>query len=151
MGPARLVRRYLSATAQVAEIQVPQMDLSAMIKAMPSRSNQTDTNPVHLDLPNMDMHMPRYRDMQDTNGYPEILVADHLSWTANGLIALLIILCIIAGIWVYRRGLQIKFFFKDALKGAKLAKLRVQLSDKVIEQELVEIKSVAPDSEETGV
>ena len=64
---------------------------------------------------------------------------------------LLIILCIIVGIWVYRRRLQIKLFFKDALKGAKLAKLRAQLPDKVIEQELVEIKSVAPDSEETGV
>ena len=99
----------------------------------------------------MDTYVPRYQNMQDNDGYPEGIIGHHLSCTANGLIVLLIILCIIVGIWVYRRRFQIKFFFKDALKGAKLAKLRAQLQDKVIEQELVEIKSVAPDSEETGV
>ena len=134
----------------MAEIKVPQMDLAALIKAQ-KINNHKDTNQVHLDLSKMDTYVPGYQNMQDNDGYPEGIIGHHLSCTANGLIVLLIILCIIVGIWVYRRRLQIKFFFKDALKGAKLAKLRAQLQDKVIEQELVEIKSVAPDSEETGV
>ena len=43
-----------------------------------------------------------------------------------------IILCTCAGIWIFRRRFQIRYFFKDALKGAKLAKLRGQGPDQSV-------------------
>ena len=50
----------------------------------------------------------------DNDGYPEVLVAHHLSWTAIGLITILCVLCIVGGVWLYRRRQKIKFFFADA-------------------------------------
>ena len=60
------------------------------------------------------MNEPKYMDMNN-DGYPEVLIAHHLSWTAIGLIIVLCILSLIGGVWLYRRRQKIRFFFADAL------------------------------------
>ena len=88
---------------------------------------------VHLDLKNSNDHyLPKYINMNnDNDGYPELIVAHHLSWMSITLIILLCILCTCVGILVFRQRFQIKLFFKDALKGARLAKERAQRVDNV--------------------
>ena len=106
-----MVRKYLSAEALLQGVEIPPLDLPDMV-----RQNINNSYQVHLDLENHDHYVPNYVKMYDDNdGYPEILVAHHLSWAAIGLITILCILCIIGGIWLYKRRQKIKFFFADAL------------------------------------
>ena len=118
-----MVRIYLSAAAQIAEIKVPQLDLTALIKELPR--NITMQHQIQLNLQQDDSYEPKYMDMNG-DGYPEVLVAHHLSWTARTLIITLIILCIIVSVWLYRRRAKIRFFFADALLAKLGAKKALQ-------------------------
>ena len=104
-------------------------------------TNETDSS-VGLNFDNIENnYVPKYVKMRDDNdGYPEVLIAHHLSWTAIGLIILLCTLGLIGGIWLYRRRQKIKFFFADAL----LTKVKAKQLEKVIKYsakapELIEV------------
>ena len=108
-----LVRRYLTAKARVKSIKIPPFDLAAVVDRQ-SRNNAMKEYQVHLDLPMNSMSEPHWQSM-DNDGYPEVVIAHHLSWTAIGFIVILCILCIITAVWLYRRRQKIRFFFADAL------------------------------------
>ena len=87
-----ILRRYLTASATIKQLEVPSLDLEAIMRARPI-INATAA-PIKLDFGNIgDTYVPKFMNMHDDNdGYPEILVAHHLSWTAIGLIIMLCIL-----------------------------------------------------------
>ena len=96
-----ILRRYLTATATIKQLEVPRLDLLAIMRARPVM-NDTDSS-VNLNFDNDKYgYVPKYESM-DNDGYPEILVAHHLPWTAIGLIIILCVLGGIGGIWLYRR------------------------------------------------
>ena len=115
------------------EIKVPKLDLLAILGAMPT-DNSNNSNQIHFDFKDTDMYVPRWQDMNpDTDGYPEGLIAHHLSWTTIGLIIVLLCICIYLAVWLYRRRVKIKFFFADALLdklGAKREITNVKYSTK---------------------
>ena len=122
-----ILRRFLTATATITHLEVPRLDLVALMRALP-QLNDTDSS-VDLNFNNMgDEYVPKYMDMHDNDGYPEIMVAHHLSWTAIGLIIMICILGIIGGVWLYRRRQKITFFFADAL----LTKVKAKRVEKAI-------------------
>ena len=132
-----MVRRYLTGTTHTNEIAIPPLDLAAL---MPKEVPDNNTYQTHLDLTN-EQYKPNYLSMEDNDGYPELIVAHHLSWMAIILIVSLIILCIIGGVWLYRRRLKIKFFFADPL----LAKLGAKRECKKVTN-----SAKAPESVEVG-
>ena len=140
-----VVRRYFTATAHIQGISIPPLDIAALLhqEAVGNNSYQ-----VHLDLKNSNDHyLPKYMNMNnDNDGYPELILAHHLSWMSITLIILLCILCTCVGIWVFRWRFQIKLFFKDALKGARLAKERAQRVDNK-----VKYSAKAPEGVQLGI
>ena len=122
-----IIKRYLTANAQIQILEVPRLDLVALMRALPVVNN-TDLS-VDLNFNDFrNTYVPHYVPMDNDDGYPEVLIAHHLSWTAIGLISVLCILCIIACVWLYRRRQKIKFFFADAL----LTKIQTKRVKKVI-------------------
>ena len=110
-----ILRRFLTATTTISHLEVPRLDLVALMRALPEMN---DTNlAVDLNFNNIkDSYVPKYEPMyNDNDGYPEVLIAHHLSWTAIGFIILLCVLGVIVGVWLYRRRQKIKFFFADAV------------------------------------
>ena len=115
-----ILRRFLTATATLNHLEVPRLDLLALMQALPVL-NETSAS-VNLNFDNDKYgYVPKYESM-DNDGYPEVLVAHHLSWTAIGLIIILCVLSGIGGIWLYRRRQKIRFFFADALLARVKAK-----------------------------
>ena len=123
-----ILRRFLTATTTLTQLEVPRLDLVALMRALP-RLN--DTDPL-VDLNFDDIahkYVPRYVGMNgDNDGYPEVIIAHHLSWASIGSIIVLCILCIIAAVWLYRRRQKIRFFFADAL----LTKVKAKQVEKAI-------------------
>ena len=122
-----IIRRYLSVRTEIQPLDVPRLDIMAIMRARPVIN---DTSPeIELNFDNINnKYVPRYMDMHDDDGYPEIMIAHHLSWTAIGFIVLLCILGIIGGVWLYRRRQKIRFFFADAL----LTKVKAKQVEKAI-------------------
>ena len=134
-----ILRRYLTATATMNQLEVPRLDLLAIMRARPVM-NDTDSS-VNLNFDNDKYgYVSKYESM-DNDGYPEILVAHHLSWTAIGLIIILCVLGGIGGIWLYRRRQKIRFFFADAL----LARVKAKQVEKAIKY-----SAKSPESVEIG-
>ena len=132
-----MVHRYLSAAAQIDEIKVPQLDLVALIEKQPVVNDTMMA--LNLDFNIKEQNVPRYMDMHDNDGYPEVVIAHHLSWTAIGFIVILCILCIITAVWLYRRRQKIRFFFADAvLNKAKADKIEKAMKYDKKQPELVE-------------
>ena len=142
-----ILRRYLSATASIKQLEVPRLDLMAIMWALPVANDTMPT--VNLDFNIKEQYKPNYMSMNDNDGYPEAIIGHHLSWTAIGMITILCILCTCVWIWVFRRRFQIRFFFKDALRGARLAKLRGQGPDHSIKYSVKEPESVIIDPIDT--
>ena len=113
-----MVRRYVTGTARLDEIAIPPLDLAALIVQSTTLNNSFQ---VHLDIQNDQYYVPKYESM-DNDGYPEVLVAHHLSWTAIGFIILLLCITLYVAIWVYRRRVKIKVFFADALFAKHVSK-----------------------------
>ena len=114
-----MIRRYLTATARERDINIPPLDIAAM---MPTDITPNNSYQVHLDLPNSE-YKPNYVGMNgDNDGYPEGLVGHHLSWTAIGLVIIIICVAIYVAIWVYRRRVKIRVFFADALFAKHVSK-----------------------------
>ena len=121
---------YQEARDNIGNVRMYNRVHLAIMRALPQQGNRSAT--LHLDLSNKDNYEPKYLDMSDNDGYPENLVAHHLSWTSIILVMSLLILCTCVGIWIFRRRFKIQYFFKDALKGAKLAKIRGQGPDHTV-------------------
>ena len=120
-----IIKRYFTASTDIQPLDVPRLDIEAIMRARPVVNDTIPTIDLHFDN-NPYSYVPKYESMDD--GYPEVLIAHHLSWTAIGLIILLCILGIIGGVWLYRRRQKIKFFFADAL----LTKVQTKRVKKVI-------------------
>ena len=89
-----MVRRYLTGTTHTNEIAIPPLDLAAL---MPKEVPDNNTYQTKLDFNSIkESYGPKYESM-DNDGYPEILVAHHLSWTAIGLITVLCVLGLVGG------------------------------------------------------
>ena len=131
-----IIRRYITASADIPLLDVPMLDILAIMRARPV-INDTDLS-VNLDFDNIkNGHKPHYMNMND--GYPEVVIAHHLSWTAIGFIVILCILCIITAVWLYRRRQKIRFFFTDAvLNKAKADKIEKAMKYDKKQPELVE-------------
>ena len=121
-----IIRRYLTASSNIHPLDVPKLDLLAIMRARPVINDTSPT--IDLNFNAGDNYVPKYMDMHDNDGYPEIMVAHHLSWTAIGLITVLCILCIITIVWLYKRRQKIRFFFADAL----LSKVKAKRVEKAI-------------------
>ena len=121
-----IIRRYLTASSNIHPLDVPKLDLLAIMRARPVINDTSPT--IDLNFNAGDNYVPKYMNMHDNDGYPEIMVAHHLSWTAIGLITVLCILCIITTAWLYKRRQKIRFFFADAL----LSKVKAKRVEKAI-------------------
>ena len=142
-----VVRRYITASADIPLLEVPRLDLIALMRAVP-QLNDTDSS-VDLNFNDInDNYVPKYESM-DNDGYPEVLVAHHLSWTAIGLITVLCILCVIGSGWLYRRRQKIRFFFADAVLDKVQAK-RVKTAVKYDTKKPEEIKVIEDVESATG-
>ena len=74
------------------EIQLPKLDLRSILGNLPENTDN-NTFMVNLDIKDNNMYVPQWQEMNyDNDGYPEALIGHHLSWTAIGLISIL--LCI---------------------------------------------------------
>ena len=71
-------------------LEVPRLDLMAIMRALPAFNDTTHMVELNLDI--KEQYLPKYEYMNDNDGYPEGIIGHHLSWTAIGLI--IIILCI---------------------------------------------------------
>ena len=137
-----MIRRYITATARMRTINIPPLDIAAMIP-VDVTLNDSRQYQVHLDLKTRHEHyQPNYVGMNNDNDvYPEVLIAHHLSWTAIGLIIILCVLGGIGGIWLYWHRQKIRFFFADAL----LARVKAKQVEKAIKY-----SAKAPESVEIG-
>ena len=121
-----VIQRYITATTHTHGVAVTPLDIAALLQ---ENIMDNDTFQVHLDLEDTNKnYVPKYESMEDNDGYPELVIAHHLSWTAIGLITILCILSILGGVWLYRRRVKIRFFFADAL----MAKLKTQKEAKEV-------------------
>ena len=120
-----MVRKYLSAQALLRGIEIPPLDLKEIVRQHINNSRQYQ---VHLDLKTQyEQYKPNYVKMSDdTDGYPEVLIAHHLSWTAIGLLIIVLCISVYVAIWVYRRRVKIRVFFADALFAKRGAKTGVE-------------------------
>ena len=142
-----IIRRYLTASADIRPLDVPRLDILALMRARPVIN---DTPTIDLNFDNKYKYVPNYVKMHDDNdGYPEDLVGHHLSWAAVGLIILLLCGFVYVAVWLYRRRLKIGFFFKDALLD-KVQTKRVKTAVKYDTKEPEVIKVIKDVESATG-
>ena len=143
-----IIRKYLTASANIQPLDVPRLDLMAIMRARPVINDTAPTIDLNFNDIN-DKYVPNYVSMHDNDGYPEIMIAHHLSWTAIGFIVLLCILGIIGGVWLYRRRQKIKFFFADAVLNKIQAK-KVKTAIKYNTEQPETINVIENDGSMTG-
>ena len=142
-----ILRRFLTATATMTHLDVPRLDIEAIMRARPVTNDTKLSVDWNFNDIN-DKYVPRYESI-DNDNYPEVLVAHHLSWTALGLITVLCILCIIGSGWLYRRRQKIRFFFADAVLD-KVQTKRVKTAVKYDTKKPEEIKVIKDVESATG-
>ena len=135
--------------------ELPKLDLKSIMGNLP-KDIENNTFIVNLDIKDNNMYVPQWQEMNyDNDGYPEALIIHNLSWTAIGLIVILLCITVyVIFVWLYRRRVKIKFFFADTLLaklGARKECKKVKYSAKAQEsvdiidkdQDNVDVESIA--------